>query len=108
MRYSKLLACGAVVLGIALSGTQAKAEDDWHDRDIRHDRQDLRHDYAQADRLRNDIAADRYRRNEDLRYGRPYAAYREQRDIDRDDHRLNSLDRDMRHDRRDLSWDYRR
>jgi hypothetical protein len=107
MRYTKLLACGAVVLGMALASAPAKAEDYWYGGDIRHDRQDLRHDYAQADGLRNDVAADRRRRNEDLRYGRPFAALREQRDIDRDEHRLNGLRRDIHRDQRDLYRDYR-
>jgi hypothetical protein len=107
MRYSKLLASGAVVLGMALAGVPAKADDDWYGGDIRHDRQELRHDYTQADGLRNDVAADRWRRNEDLRCGRTFAALREQRDIDRDEHRLNGLRRDIHRDQRDLYRDYR-
>ena len=107
MKYSKLLACGAVVLGMAFAGAPAKAEEYWYGSDIRHDRQDLRHDYVQADRLRNDIAADRLRRDEDLRCGRPLTALREQRDIDRDVKRLNGLRRDIHSDQRDLYRGYR-
>jgi hypothetical protein len=75
MRYSKLLTLGAVAFGLVLSTAPVKAEDGhWYGSDVRHDRRDLRHDYARADGLQEGIAADRSRRHEDLRCGRFGAA----------------------------------
>jgi hypothetical protein len=77
--------------GVMLAGAQAKAEEP---------RWDVRHDYARADSLRNDIAVHRGRLNEDLRCGRRGAAAEERRIIARDEAALNAQLRDVRHDRR--------
>ena len=101
MWYSRLLAMAAVAAGLVLSSATAKAGDPYWDR------RDLRHDYARADRLRDDIARDRWRREEDLRRGRVRAAERQTRDIARDERALRNQMRDIRRDRRDLRHDYR-
>lgn len=105
MRYSRLIALAAMAAGMALCTSTAKAEDYY--RDIRHDRRDLSGDYARANRLRADIAHDRYRLNEDIRCGRGFAAREEARDIARDRRALDHQLRDIRHDRTDLYWDRR-
>ena len=101
MRYSRLIALAAMAAGMALCTSTAKADDYYRDR------HDLQHDYARANRLRADIANDRYRMNEDLRCGRGDAARREARDIAHDQRALDRQMRDIRHDRADLRWDRR-
>ena len=101
MRYSGLLAMAAAAAAFVLSSATAKAGDPYCDR------RDLRHDYVRADRLRNDIARDQRRLNEDLRWDRPRAAERQARDIARDERALRNQMRDIRRDRRDLRHDYR-
>jgi hypothetical protein len=121
MRKSSLFAGFALV--VALSGASVLSAQERYGewRDIHHDRQDLRRDYrdvgsdyAQADRLRADIARDRGRLNENIRCGREWAAQRDAADLARDQRALNGLSRDIRHDpadmyrdRRDLHRDYR-
>ena len=97
MRY-KMVASLALFAGFAM------AQDLY--RDIHNDRRDLRHDYARVDRMRNDIARDRVRLNEDIRCGRSWAAAEDARDLARDQRALDAQLRDIRHDRRDLSHDY--
>ena len=104
-RYSKVLAIAAVVTGVTLGAGVLKAEDGYWD--SRHDRRDLRQDYRQSERLRDDIARDQWRRNEDLRWGRYGDAYREQRDIEHDRRQLRKRTRDIHRDQRDLYQDYR-
>ena len=109
MRYTRVMVLAAMAAGIVFSAGTARAEDYYRDyrenRDIRNDRRDLRHDYSNVDRLRAQIAADRYRLNEDLRYGRRWAARADQRALDRDQRILDNQLRDIHHDRRDLYWD---
>jgi len=108
MRYSGLLSLAVVAAGVVVSGSVAKAEDPyWDRRDQRHDRQDLRRDYARVDDLRADMARDQWRLNEDLRCGRLRAAEREARDMARDQRTLNAKRRDIRRDRSDMYWDRR-
>jgi hypothetical protein len=95
MQFSKMLAWTVVAVGVMATGAQAKAEDFG-----RYEHRDLRNDYAHANALRNDIAADRHRMNEDLRCGRPWAAREVARDMARDRAALNAQYRDIRHDRR--------
>ena len=106
MRYTKLLAFAAMAAGIVFSAGTARAEDYYRNyRDIHNDRRDLRHDYANVDRLRARIAGDQYRMNEDLRCGHGYAARGDARELSRDQRRLDNQMRDIRHDQRDLYWD---
>lgn len=94
MRFTRVLVWAVMVAGVMLAGSQAKAEEPyWHGRD-------LRHDYARANALRNDIAADRFRRDEALRCGHPYAAAAIERDMARDRAALRAQDRDIYRDRR--------
>ncbi len=105
MRYSKSVALAAMAAAIALCTATARAESPYWDR--YQDRQDLRHDYARADRLRSAVAADQYRLNEDIRCGRRGAAERDRRDLVRDQRALDHQLRDIHHDRSDQYWDRR-
>jgi hypothetical protein len=96
MRFSKVLLWTAIAAGAMATGAQAKAEDF----NGRFEHREARNDYARASALRNDLAADRFRMNEDLRCGRPLAAREVARDIARDQAALNAQYRDIRHDRR--------
>lgn len=108
MRTSALSAWILAAAALAFCGTAAKAQDRYYDRqDLRGDYRDIQRDYAQADRLRADIARDYYERDQALRYGDRYRARQISRDIDRDKHALKALERDMRHDRRDIHRDQR-
>lgn len=96
MKTSKLLAIGIAAAGLVLSTGSAFAQDRYYQR------QDLRHDYAQSDRLRADIARDQARLDEAYRRGRWREAQAIRRDLDRDYQRLSALRRDIRRDQRDL------
>src|SRR5207248_4412380 len=76
---------------------------DW---DIYNQRRDLHRDYARAAFLREHIARDRARLDEDIRCGRSWAAAEDARDLARDQRALDALVRDIRHDRRNLYRDY--
>ncbi len=108
MRYSNWIACFALGLSLAAA---APAEDRYEDRyyegrDLRHDYRDLHYDYAAVDRLRADVARDRWRLNEDIRCGRQYRAADDAADLARDQRALGALMRDIRHDRRDIRRDW--
>ena len=107
MKYSKFMAWAAIAAGLLITGAQAKAAEPYHQWDIRHDRMDLRHDYARADFLRNDIAQRRDRMAEDYRCGRRSAAAQERRAIERDEAELRAQNHDIHADRSDLRYDYR-
>jgi hypothetical protein len=70
--------------------------------DLRGDYRDLRNDYAQVDRLRADIARDRYRLNRALAYGDEWQAQRNASDLARDQRALNALLADIARDHRDI------
>ena len=106
MRYVKYFTGFALAAGMALSGASTLSAQDW--RDTRNDRQDLRRDYNRVDRMRADVARDRARRNEDIRYGRQSAAARDAADLARDQRTLDAQVRDIRSDQRDLRSDYNR
>jgi hypothetical protein len=95
---SKWFALGLAAAGLALSAGSALAQDRYYDR------QDVRHDYAQRNRLRADIARDEARLNEANRRGRWGEARAIRRDLDRDYRALDALNRDIRHDQRDLRY----
>jgi hypothetical protein len=96
---SKLFALG-LAAWFALSAGCALAQDRYgNGRDRYYDRQDLRGDYAQRNRLRADIARDQARLYEANRRGRWGEARAIRRDLDRDYRALDALNRDIRHDR---------
>ena len=107
MRISK---CSAWILAasfLTISGA-AVAQDRYYDRqDLRGDSRDIQRDYAQADRLRADIARDQYQLEQARYYGDRRAAKRISHDLRRDQEALNRLMRDIRHDRRDIRRDQR-
>ena len=112
MRLSKLFASCSVAAGLMLSGGSLMAQDwrGWDNRDrqdLRSDYRDLRHDYASVDRLRADIARDRWRLDQDIRFGRSWAAAEDARDLARDQRALDAQVRDIRTDHADIRYDHR-
>ena len=103
MKYSKIMAIGTLAAGMLFSSV-ASAQDYYRYRDgDNYDygyRRHLRRDYERVDRLRAAIAADRYRLEEDRRYGRRWAAERDARDLARHEYELQRQLRDSR-------WDWR-
>ena len=72
MRYNQLFAWCALAVGMALPGASVVSAADWDGR------------------LRNDIARDRARLNEDIRCGRRGAAAADARDLARDQRALHA------------------
>ncbi len=91
MRYAKWFGLLAMAAGIA-------SAQDWRD---------IRHDEARLGRMQADIARDRARLNEDIRCGRQAAAARDAADLARDQRALDAQYRDLRHDYRGASRDWR-
>ena len=107
MRTAKFSAGILAVAALMFSGI-AKADDRYEDRrDLRGDYRDIQHDYAQADRLRADIARDQYQLDQAWRFGDRDAARRISHDLRRDQKALDRLMRDIRHDRHDIRRDQR-
>ena len=75
--------------------------------DLREDYRDIQRDYAQVDRLRADIARDRYQLQQTLGNGDEWQASRIARDLARDQRALNALLQDIARDRRDIRHDER-
>ena len=73
--------------------------------DLREDYRDIQRDYAQVDRLRADIARDRYQLHEALEDGDEWRASRIARDLARDQRALDALLRDIARDHRDIRHD---
>ena len=103
MRPSKLW---LFAIGAVLSAGSAFGHDPIYDTpaDRYGQRQDLRHDAAQRDRLRSDIARDEARMREAYRCGRWREAEAIERDLNGDYQRLDALNHDIRHDQRDLRY----
>ena len=99
MRYTKWFASLALAGGMAVAGTGLASAQEWRHVD---------NDYARIDRMRNDIARDRARLDEDIRCGRQQAAARDAADLARDQRALDAQRRDVHNDiRRDTyyrSW----
>ena len=73
--------------------------------DLREDYRDIQHDYAQVDRLRADIARDRYQLQQAWQNGDEWQASRIARDLARDQRALDALLNDIARDRRDIRRD---
>ena len=73
--------------------------------DLHEDYRDIQRDYQQVDRLRADIARDRYQLHEALEDGDEWQASRIARDLARDQRALDALLRDIARDRRDIRHD---
>ena len=73
--------------------------------DLREDYRDIQHDYAQVDRLRADIARDRYQLQQAWQSGDEWQASRIARDLARDQRALDALLQDIARDRRDIRRD---
>ena len=95
---------------LLLAGGSVFAQDYYGNRydqrqDLRADHRDLSRDYAQLDRLRADVARDRYRLNAALARGDEWQARRVARDLARDQRALNALQADIYRDHRDIRHD---
>jgi hypothetical protein len=73
--------------------------------DLHEDYRDIQRDYEQVDRLRADIARDRYQLNQALEDGDEWRASRIARDLARDQRALDALLRDIARDHRDIRHD---
>ncbi len=73
--------------------------------DLHEDYRDIQRDYEQVDRLRADIARDRYQLHEALEDGDEWQASRIARDLARDQRALDALLRDIARDHRDIQHD---
>src|SRR5258706_3622070 len=73
--------------------------------DLHEDYRDIQRDYAQVDRLRADIARDRYQLNQALENGDEWRASRIAGDLARDQRTLDALIRDIARDHRDIRHD---
>jgi hypothetical protein len=94
-----------VLAGAAIAATSGSALAQeygyWGDRDSSNGyyrQEDLRHDYRQAHRLREDIERDQARLDQAYRWGRYGEAAAIRRDLGRDYRRLRALHRDIRRD----------
>jgi hypothetical protein len=95
MRYTKYFAGFALAAGMLTAGASSLSAQEWRN---------VRRDYRRIDAMRNDIARDRARLNEDIRCGRQAAAARDAADLARDQRALNAQERDIRHDQYRNSW----
>ncbi|GEM_PF-3232454 len=106
-----IFAAGSAILPLTAAQAQYRYQEwpgPYYERqDLRGDYRDLRHNYAEVDRLRADIARDQYRLEMARRAGDHWAAKQILRDLHRDQHALNALLKDIRHDRRDIRRDQR-
>ena len=104
MKFAKYFAGFALAAGLLAAGTTTASAQDWRYRDNeRYERQDVRHDYRRVAEMRDHIARDRARLNEDIRCGRQAAAARDAADLARDQRALGYQERDIRHDQYN-SW----
>jgi hypothetical protein len=71
-------------------------------------RRDMRHDWRRVQRMRDHIARDRARLDEDIRCGRDAAAARDARDLARDQQALDYQLRDIQRDRQAMYGSYYR
>lgn len=84
-------------LALAIAGPATLSAQDWRD---------VRHDYARVNSMRDDMARDQARLQEDIRCGRTEAAARDARDLARDQHNVQAQRTDIRRDYRN-GRDYR-
>jgi hypothetical protein len=98
MKYAKYLTGFALAVGLLAAGTTTASAQDWRGRfDARQDfRQDMRQDNRRIAEMREHIARDRARLNEDMRRGRQRAAARDAADLARDERALHAMMRDAR------------
>ena len=99
MRYTKYFAGFALAVGLLAAGTPTASAQDYYGRERYYARQDMRYDYRRIAEMREHIARDRARLNEDIRCGRQSAAARDAADLARDQRALEFMVRDVRHDR---------
>jgi hypothetical protein len=95
MLSTKYFAGFALATGMLFAGASTASAQEWRD---------LRHDYRRVDAMRDDIARDRARLNEDIRCGRQAAAARDAADLARDQRALNYQVRDIRRDEYRRDW----
>jgi hypothetical protein len=95
MKFTRYFAGFALAVGLLAAGTTTASAQDW-----RYARQDMRQDYRRIAEMREHIARDRARMNEDIRCGRQAAAARDAADLARDERALRYQQRDVRHDQR--------
>ncbi len=101
MKLTRYFAGFALAMGLLAAGATTASAQDFRYR--ANQRQDVRQDYRRVAELREHIARDRARMNENIRRGRRAAAARDAADLARDERALRYLERDLRHDQSN-SW----
>ena len=91
MRYTKWLASMALAGGMAVATTGAASAQEWQWRHVDND-------YARIEQMRNHLAQDRARLDEDIRCGRQEAAARDAADLARDQRVLQAMRVDVHRD----------
>jgi hypothetical protein len=106
---SKIAALLVLAGGSLFAQGPARFYADRHEerQDLREDYRDLRYDNARLDRLRADVANDRFRLNQAIARGDRRQASRIADDLARDQRALDALLADMARDRRDVRQDHR-
>jgi hypothetical protein len=116
MQYSKLFGWAlAGVMAVGVAALPAKAQDGyWYGDGGRHDsaerhyqEKDLRHDYRNVNRLREDMADDQRKLSRDYWSGRSWKAERDARDLAHDRRELREQLRDIHRDKREMFRDGR-
>src|SRR5690242_16991259 len=102
MKYTKYFAGFALAVGLLAAGTTTASAQDWRGRNFV--REDARQDNRRIAEMREHIARDRARLNEDIRRGRRQAAARDAADLARDERALQAMMRDARYDRYGNGW----
>ncbi len=88
---------------LLVAGTTVFAQGGWH---AREEQRDLRQDEIRMERLRADVARDRFELNRARAFGDRWRANQIARDLARDQGEFEALRRDMAHDRHEL-WEDR-
>jgi hypothetical protein len=102
MRYTKWFAGLALAIGMGFAGAPALSAAQPYGY-----RQEVRSDYSRIARLRDEIAADRARLNDDIRHGRQWAVRRDREELQRDQHALDALLRNNNRYDRDTAYGFR-
>lgn len=90
---------------VFIGGAPVRPYGYYQGQDLREDYRDVAHDYAQVDRLRADIARDRYELQEAWENGDEWQASRIAGDLARDQRALDAVLADIARDRRDIHRD---
>jgi len=92
MRYTRHFASIALAVGMLLAGASVVSAADWRD-SYQGGRREFRGDYGRVERMRANIARDRARLEEDMRWRRWDRVRRDRADLARDERELDRYGR---------------